>query len=81
MKTKVQNLFGFSSEGESPPLGDERGEVDWSGPIEINQMKEFTPKDPRERSMNKKMVVIFEICGTEQTHMRDKKDFDAKFEL
>lgn len=70
MEAKIPNRSGFSSKGESPPLGDEKGEIDWSGLVVINKMKEFTLEGQRERTMSEKMVVRFGICGIEQTHMR-----------
>lgn len=72
MEAKVPKFFGFSSKGESPSLGDEGGEVDWSSPSKVNQMQKFTPKDPGERTMNEETVVGFRIGRTKKTQMRVK---------
>lgn len=51
-------------------MGDKKGEVKRYGPVKISQMEEFTPKRPREMTMNEKMVIRIGICKTNQTHVR-----------
>lgn len=78
MEAKAPNLFGFLGKGESPPMGDKRGEIRRYDPVKVSQMEEFTPKGSRERTMDESMVIRFGICKTEHTHVWGQKELGVQ---
>lgn len=72
-------------EGESFPghmkekqKKEEGGEINWSNPSKVNQMKKFTPKGPGKRTMKEQVIVGFRIGGTEKTQLRRQNKMGVK---
>lgn len=71
-------------EGESFPghmkekqKKEEGGEINWSNPSKVNQMKKFTPKGPGKRTMKEQVIVGFRIGGTEKTQLMGVKTLET----